>query len=44
MQILGSFILAIIAFWLVSCIIFSVGVVWVKLADKFHQLTKGKWQ
>ena len=33
-----------LAFWLAGWLIVGVGMAWVKLADKFHNLTKGKWQ
>ena len=44
MHIIGSIILLTLAFWLVSWLIVGVGMACVKLADKFHKLTKGKWQ
>lgn len=33
-----------LAFWLAGWLIVFSGMAWVKLADKFHKLTKGKWQ
>lgn len=42
--IIMSIILIAIACWLGSWLIVGVGMACVKLADKFHKLTKGKWQ
>lgn len=42
--IITSIILIALAYWLGSWLIVGAGMVWVKLADKFHKLTKGKWQ
>lgn len=39
-----SIILIALAYWLVSWLIVGAGMACVKLADKFHKLTKGKWQ
>ena len=44
MQILTSIILIALACWLVSWLIVGMGMACVKFADKFHKLTKGKWQ
>ena len=44
MHIIGSIILLTLAFWLVSWLAIGMGMACVKLADKFHKLTKGKWQ
>ena len=44
MHIIGSIILLTLAFWLVSWLAIGTGMAWIKLADKFHKLTKGKWQ
>jgi hypothetical protein len=44
MHIIASIILIALACWLVSWLIVGAGMAWVKLADKFHNLTKGKWQ
>ena len=43
-QIALSVLAIVIAFWLGSWLIVGVGMACVKLADKFHKLTKGKWQ
>ena len=42
--IITSIILIALACWLGSWLIVGVGMACVKLADKFHNLTKGKWQ
>lgn len=44
MHILVSIILIAIALWAVSWLAIGMSMAWVKLADKFHNLTKGKWQ
>ena len=44
MRIITSIILIALACWLGSWLIVGVGMAYVKLADKFHKLTKGKWQ
>lgn len=44
MSIITSITLIALACWLVSWLIVGVGMACVKLADKFHKLTKGKWQ
>ncbi len=44
MDILLSIILIAIALWVVSWLAIGMGMAWVKLADKFHNITKGKWQ
>ena len=43
-QIALSVLAVAIAFWLIGWLIVGVGMACVKLADKFHKLTKGKWQ
>lgn len=44
MQIALGFLGLVLLCWLVGWGFFSLGIAWVRLADKFHQLTKGKWQ
>lgn len=43
-QIALSVLAVAIAFWHIGWLIVGTGMAWVKLADKFHKLTKGKWQ
>lgn len=43
-QIVLSVLAIAIAFWLIGWLIVGVCMACVKLADKFHKLTKGKWQ
>lgn len=44
MPLITSIILIALAYWLVSWLLVGVGMACVKLIDKFHKLTKGKWQ
>lgn len=44
MHIITSIILIALACWAAGWLIVGVGMACVKLADKFHKLTKGKWQ